>query len=319
MNIVKGIVVELRERRLWPVAVALVAALVAVPVLLSKSATSVPAPQAPFGGAAVPGAKGVPVTLAAAPDQSNLKGATRDPFTQQVPKSTTATSTGTSSTAATTASSARTGTGSSSGASGAGSTGSTAATSGSGSSPAGAGGTTAPAPTPVSVSKPAPVQTGLTSTEAYAVELSVTNPDGSVADNTYPRDSVIPNTTQPLLVLLGVGQGGHNVLFAVQPGTGVSGPGTCTPGTIDCEILSLSPGQTEQVSTSSGRVADFAVTSVDVNHYGSAADAQHARQQVSVFGAKLLRNSPLSALSLFQYDPNVGAIVDLRNLTVGGN
>jgi hypothetical protein len=32
-----------------------------------------------------------------------------------------------------------------------------------------------------------------------------------------------------------------------------------------------------------------------------------------------MANSPLSSGSLFQYDPSVGAVVDQRNLTVGGN
>ena len=324
MNIVKGIIVDLRERRLWPVAVALLAALLAVPVLVSKSATPAPAPRT-SGGESVSGSNGVPVTLAAAPDHSRLKGSGRDPFAQQVRKSTTAPTSSTSGSAVTVSSAAgassSTAASSPTGTSGASSTGSTGSTSGSGSSSGGAGGTVSPSPTPVSVSKPAPAPTGLTSTEAYGVELSITEPDGSVADNTYPRLSVIPNKAQPLLVELGVEQGGHKVLFAVQPGSMVTGPGTCIPGTIDCEILSVAPDQTEQLATSSGRVADFAVTSIDVNHYGSVADADKARRQTSSspIGGQLLHNSPLSALSLFQYDPNVGAVVDLRNLTVGGN
>jgi hypothetical protein len=32
----------------------------------------------------------------------------------------------------------------------------------------------------------------------------------------------------------------------------------------------------------------------------------------------VLSKSNLSALSLFQYEPNLGAVVDLRNLVVGG-
>ncbi len=36
-------------------------------------------------------------------------------------------------------------------------------------------------------------------------------------------------------------------------------------------------------------------------------------------GRELLNRSPLNALSLFHYDPSVGAVVDLRNFTVGGN
>ena len=62
------------------------------------------------------------------------------------------------------------------------------------------------------------------------------------------RLSILPGKQQPMLVELGVLQGGRRVLFVVEPGTVVSGAGTCTPGPIDCEILSLAPGQTEGLS-----------------------------------------------------------------------
>ena len=39
-NFLNGIVNDFREKKLWPIAVVLVAALVAVPVLLSKSSSS---------------------------------------------------------------------------------------------------------------------------------------------------------------------------------------------------------------------------------------------------------------------------------------
>ncbi len=48
------------------------------------------------------------------------------------------------------------------------------------------------------------------------------------------------------------------------------------------------------------------------------AAANKARETASEVGRQLLNESPLSAISLFQYDPSVGAVVDLRNLTVGG-
>jgi hypothetical protein len=117
-------------------------------------------------------------------------------------------------------------------------------------------------------------------------------------------------------------QGGKRVLFAVQPGAAVGGAGTCTPGPIDCEILSLAPGQTEGVSeqTASGStpVALFSVNSISAVGHPTAAAANAARRAASEDGRQLLANTPLSAVSLFQYDPSVGAVVDLRNLTVGG-
>jgi hypothetical protein len=118
-------------------------------------------------------------------------------------------------------------------------------------------------------------------------------------------------------------QGGKQVLFAVEPGAAVGGHGTCIPGPIDCEILALAPGQTEGVSkqtpTGSTPVALFSVNSITAVDHPTVAAANQARRTANEAGRQLVANSPLSAVSLFQYDPNVGAVVDLRNLTVGGN
>ena len=133
---------------------------------------------------------------------------------------------------------------------------------------------------------------------------------------------MLPSLKQPLLVELGVLQGGKQVLFAVEPGAAVGGPGTCTPGPIDCEIIALSPGQTEGVSkqtpTGTTPVALFSVNSITAAEHPSVAAANQARRTASEAGRQLMANTPLSAVSLFQYDPSVGAVVDLRNLTVGG-
>jgi hypothetical protein len=113
--------------------------------------------------------------------------------------------------------------------------------------------------------------------------------------------------------------GGRRVLFEVQPGAVITGPGSCTPGPIDCQILSLAPGQTETLSSANGDVSNllFAVTAVKADRYRSRAAAQKARRTASVAGHELLNSSTLSALTLFQYDPSVGAVLDLRNLKVG--
>ena len=175
----------------------------------------------------------------------------------------------------------------------------------------------APAPPP----KPAP--TGLTSTQSYRVTIGITNSAGDL-DSIDPaqRLSILPSARQPLLVELGVLKGGRRVLFVVQPGTVVKGPGTCTPGPIDCEILSLAEGQTEGISATSPSglvpVALFAVTAITAQQHASTAAADRARRAVAAAGRRLLSTSKLGALSLFQYQPSLGAVLDLRNLTVGG-
>ena len=137
------------------------------------------------------------------------------------------------------------------------------------------------------------------------------------------RLSVLPSERQPRLVELGVLHDGRRVLFVVQPGTVVAGPGTCTPGPIDCEILSLAQDQIEGISTQSpagvSPVAQFAITAITTGEHSSVAAAGAVRRRESAAGRRLLNLSTLSALSLFKYRPSLGAVVDLRNLTVGGS
>jgi len=172
--------------------------------------------------------------------------------------------------------------------------------------------------------KPTPPPPALTATQSYHVAVAITDPNGGfTTHDPLERLSILPSGRQPLVIELGVLRGGHNVLFVVQPLTRVSGPGTCTPGPIDCEILSLAPGQTETLSWQSPTglvaIAQFAVTAITVDKHASATAAYTARRTASAAGRLLLSASKLSAVALFQYEPSVGVVVDLRNLTVGGN
>jgi hypothetical protein len=321
MSAARNMLKELLDRKLWPVALVLIVALVAVPVLLTKKAPTnlVTPPTGPLpysSGTTLPA-----ISVKSTPGNTKLAGNGRNPFSpQQV--ATTATTTATTASVTTTPS-----------------TGTASGGSSSSVSPGGSGGSapaTTPAPTPVTTPTPTPTPTtptptapkpgpsGLTATQSYHVSLAVTNADGSLNTiDPLDRLSILPGKQQPMLLELGVLQGGGRVLFAVEPGTVVSGAGVCTPGPIDCEVLSLAPGQTEGVSKlsadgSTTPVALFSVNSIKADQYPSAAAANKARQTASDLGRELLANSPLNALSLFQYDPSVGAVVDLRNLTVGG-
>ena len=183
---------------------------------------------------------------------------------------------------------------------------------------------TSPEPTPLPTGHPHPAPAGLQADETYRVTLAITTAKGGL-DRIDPleRLTVLPSNSDQLLVELGVLKGGNRVLFAVQPGTVVHGPGKCTPGAIDCEVLSLGANQVESVSvqtpTGETPVARFAVTSIGTDKHGSRSAAGKARRQVSETGSRLLSKSTLKALSLFEYDPSIGAVLDLRNLTVGGN
>ncbi len=308
---------ELRQKRLWPLAAALLVAIIAVPVLLTKSPSPTPVPPGPQATPPPSAATSLPtLNVQTTPAQSPLTGHARDPFTQQPSGTTTTASTTATSTATATSSSATSSTTSSSSTSQGtvgGATGIAVATS-----------PVSPRPITSPGAKPKSASGGLTATQSYDVSLAITNASGGLNTiDPLERLSVLPNDKQPLLVELGVLQGGHRVLFAVQPGTIVSGPGNCTPGRIDCEILSLGLNQTESLATHSpsGAVPGplFAVTAITAANHASAAAAAKARRAQSAAGRALLSRSSLSALSLFQYQPGVGAVVDRRNLSVRGS
>ncbi len=318
MSVPRNMLKELVDRKLWPIALVLIVALVAVPVLLTKQAPTdiVTPPTGPLpysSGTTLPA-----ISIQASPTNSKLAGGGRNPFTPQHEATTTTTTVAAAPTTTP-------------------STGTTTPSTGGGTSPStgsGAGAPTTPATTPATPTTPTPTTpaptapvrpapTGLTSTQSYHVSLALTTADGGVNTiDPLERLSILPSKQQPMLVELGVLQGGHSVLFVVEPGTVVSGAGTCTPGPIDCEILSLNPGQqagiSKQTPTGSTPVALFSVNSITADNHPSAAAASAARTNASSVGRELLNKSPLSAISLFQYDPSVGAVVDLRNLTVGG-
>jgi hypothetical protein len=320
MSFFPNLIKELRDRKLWPIAIGLIVALVAVPVLLSKkTSTDLVTPQ-PTGGLPYSTGTTLPaISVQTTASSSQLPGRSRNPFTpQHVATTTTTATTPTTPAGPTTGSGTSTSTGSTGGSTGGGS--------GAASTPAPSSSTPAPAPAPAP--KPAPAKPGparLTATQSYEVSLAISGTTSGDLNTIDPleRLSILPSPQQPLLVEYGVLQGGRQVAFAVQPGAAVSGPGTCTPGPIDCEVLTLAPGQMEAVSkqtpTGSTPVADFQVNSITAAQHSSVAAANQARAHANEVGRKLLLQSSLTALSLFQWDPSVGAIVDLRNLTVGGN
>lgn len=327
MSYLNALISDLRDRKLWPVALVLVAALVAVPVVLSKTAQAPPARPLPSLAMPVTASNtGAAVSVELDPTQTPLHGKQRDPFTQQKLAAAAKALTTTPSTGIASGASASTGTTGSGGGAGSssGSTGSTGST--------GGGSVTVtppvlppnPVPSGGSGTKSGPASSALRPTQSYEVTLAETGASGSMKTfDSLTRLSVLPSSQLPRLVELGVLQGGRRVLFAVLPGTTLTGTGGCTPGPLDCEVLSLAVNQTEGISVpaSSGYGVQvlIAVTAISAVGENSVTAANRARRSFVAAGQRLLDENPLNALSLFQYQPSLGALVDLRNLTVGGN
>lgn len=334
---------DLRAKRLWPVALGLLVALVAVPVLLTKSAP--PSAAHPPAPVLPPPVAGLPAVTQRLVSGAELERSRRDPFSPQKGAQPTTSSPTTSSfpstgtppsvaggtgnavtmggtvTAAppaplggstTTAGSNPSGSSPASGGDGSGGSGSSDNGSpGNGSGGNGSGGHTPP-------------PTGLSARQSYAVKLAITNSSGGINTvDPLQRLSVLPSLQHPLMVELGVLEGGDQVLFALEPGTVVSGPGQCIPGPINCQIVALARNRVEHLAVRSTTgltpVALFAVTGISVVNHATLSGAEQARHTESPVGRSLLDQTHLSSLSLFRYQPSVGAVVDMRNLTFGVN
>ena len=99
MSVLSNMIKELRERKLWPIAIVLIVALVAVPLLLSKKAPTNLVTQ-PTGGLPYSTGSALPaISVQTKSSVSKLAGRGRNPFTPQQ-GTTTATTAATTSTVA---------------------------------------------------------------------------------------------------------------------------------------------------------------------------------------------------------------------------
>jgi hypothetical protein len=220
---------DLREKRLWPVALALVAALIAVPVLLAKPFES-PAPAPPAKPA--PQAEG-PKELEALAKVKLAEGAEArgsalgvfdpsNPF--KPPKSVTKeekpeepSSGSPSDTPATTGG----GTGGSSGGSDTG----TGTTGGTG------GGTTPPAENPTT-----------TVTYKYVVDLTFQTGNRTRHVKGMEKLDMLPSQSSPLLIFMGVTPSANDAVFMVDSTLKAVGEGRCKPSRSDCAFVYIGAG-----------------------------------------------------------------------------
>lgn len=231
MRPLRNLVNELVERRLWPVALLLLVALVAVPLLLAKPASSVdedasatPAPaqaQAAAAAAARPPADvppgGEPVVAVAQADQPDapLRGSKKNPFRQQhvQPEANPA---GSSTVVATDA----------------GGSGGSGGTGQSGSGDTGSGGTVAPPPVRMYWYPSIDVRFGHAGRELRLFE-------------DVPPLAPLPRTQKPVVIYLGVLRRDHETAgFLVSTDVNVQGLGrrACHPSPRPCQAITMRRG-----------------------------------------------------------------------------
>ena len=285
MNTVRNLISELREKRLWPVAAALIIALVAVPVLLSSSGKTVAVSPTPVTGSASTPTPALPaVSVTTTPSDARLTGPERDPFSQQVKASsgTTGSSTGTSSTAAT-GSSSSTGSSGSTSSGGTGAATTTTATS------------TTTTSTTTSVTEP-PVK------YLYFEVSVVYGGSGSVPrtlDN-VTRLTPLPRASDPLIVYLGVEKDKKTAMFLVSQIVHPTGQGKCLPNRSDCQFLDMKAGEADlfKVVRPSGTV-EFTVSLTAVKTVSTTspiAAAAYARE--SKGGSKIIARATAQSIAL---------------------
>ena len=258
---VRNVFQDLVERRLWPVALVLVVALIAIPVLLSKSpasepgATPVSPPAAPATGSAGALSAFQPVINTEGTKSSEirkrLKGfATKDPFkVQGLPKagSTTGQLTppgATSDAGAATGTGTTTGTGTS--------TPGTSGTSGSGESTSGSGDSTGSG---------SPTLSYFT----YTVDVRFGKVDNLDKKNVEPFRA-LPSSEDPVVVFMGVKTDGKTAVFLVSSASGTTGEGNCEPDDT-CTFLYMKEDQQQSFEAvdANDQVVNYALKILKIN------------------------------------------------------
>ena len=232
---------DLRAKRLWPVAVVLVIALIAVPLVLKKSSDNSsnpvppPAPAAASGasGAAADASKAVVVADASTSNNSTLGVFNKkNPFkpdksviaAQNPPASNPAPSTPQNS----------------------------SPSQGGGSTPSSGGGAPSGGTTP---SQPVKPQTPK-GPYAYTVDVKFGRRGLLRTHHDVQKLDVLPNQNNPLVVFLGVNTKGDTAVFLTDTSLKAAGEGTCKPNGDTCSFLYLKVGKDKNTEDLSEQSAD---------------------------------------------------------------
>jgi hypothetical protein len=298
MSFFKNVLHDLVEKRLWPVAIALVAALVAVPIVLGGSSSSSGSPAADVADMTTTNglanhrdvARAQVVSLEEqAAGKIQRSGKIRDPFVQHHrPKVVKAKVVEQTTPAAT-------------------STGGSTAGDGSSSPTPSVPGTT---PTTV-VKKPES-----TSVDTYRVKLSFGEVGAQKSYDNVARLTPLPSSDNPFFVYLGLADDQKSAIFLINADAVPNGDGTCKPSHDDCQQIVLHAGDTEFFDLQSGTagVVQYQLDLKSIKKYKAASKASaakaHARE--SKAGRETLRElvaDDPAALSSWDFSKNLGLLV----------
>jgi hypothetical protein len=298
MNAIKDTWRQLVRRRLWPLAVLLVGALVAVPVVLAK--TPEPPPPAPVVKAETDDARASYVALAdqgASTERRRVLGVTKDPFEPKaLPKVKKAKKKA--------AAKAKTE-----------SPAPSDSTSGGATADAPAGGSAPPvAPAPTATPTPTP--------PLYSIKVrfgTVEEAGGELPTKTVTRLSVLPDEDKPVLVYRGVEDGGKVAIFELTGAVVADGDGKCAPTPEDCQYLRLHAGETEFITvTETGDETDaqYQLDLVKINAKKTTAKSESLAKASST---KLKGGVSLRKRNRYVFDETTGTLRRARGKTPAGS
>jgi hypothetical protein len=263
------------------VALLLVLALVAMPVLLGGGSSAAPVDGSTAAVGATPGAGQSPVSLQSSAGQErayNRGGKVRNPFKQ--PKG-----------AATAATDAKPGT------TPAGSGDSTGTGSGSGSGGSGGSGATTPG-VPTTPSGTTPSTTRPDSLDTFRLTLRFGSAGNLRTIRDLARLSPLPSANSPFFVFLGVLKDAKTAVFLVSSDVAATGDGKCRPSAADCQTIEVKEGDTEFFDLQNdGRTVQY---EMDILHLDRTSDsakqvtasaARAAASRHSKAGAAMLRSA----------------------------
>jgi hypothetical protein len=289
MNVLADPFKQLVERKLWPIALLLVAALVAVPVLLKKdNTTTLPDPVA-----AVPAGQGDTesvVSLGDAEQRDSVRavlGDRKDPFrpaqVHHIKRDTALTQnagspTAVDSGAAQTPAGTDTGTG-------------------------GTGTTTTPdvTVTPTATPTPAPKTYDL-----YSLQVRFGPTDGELVTRNVKRLTALPGGQHPAALYLGLLSDHKSAVFLLDAGVEPLGDGHCDPAPTNCQTLTLRKGETEFL-TRGDKQWELDLVDINVKQTTDPDKASESRRSIAPNGRKALRALG-SRANRYEYDSAAGSL-----------
>lgn len=283
MTFARNLIRDLVERRLWPLALLLVVAIVAIPLAFAGGDGASTGDDAlALAPAATPTDK-LAVELLGPPSVRGREGAVVDPFRRRPKKNET-----------TTTSSAQAGADASTGAA---------------TTP-----TEVAAPSPGSGSAPA-APTASASRSVYRTTVRWSS-DGSVKPRSIARLTPLGGVASPALLYLGVGEDRKRALFLRGPDATSIGDGRCVDA--DCRIVSLASGDSRIVDLhpagSAPNQFELEVVSVKRDELARAGGAARARAKEHPDGREVLRSliqgAPTAAvMGAYSFDRAKGVMV----------